>query len=123
MTEEELEQFLIQNPNHPQALVLSAFLQEKREWNEELDDILEERSIRIELSNEILDRTTKESWFTFVWRNLIRRKLTSAQEEFNRINEEIDELQDEYDELMQNPPNTDMYEIAILGNNLFHSRS
>ena len=144
-----LEKFLGTASDNPQALILSAYLEEKEKWETKLkiietykDAILQRAAdlekvivkerdalnkIQIDLHNE----SGVWVWFlrTIGIKTRAERKfhkiLVKAQKltlELKTINSEFINTLSEYDKIADNPPNTSQYELAMIGNTLFKPR-
>lgn len=147
---QQIEQYLQINPGNPQALILSAYLEEKKKWLQELNSAkvndalyfkqLTELKIKIAVEENVSLAKAKQevenqSGFIFKVLKLFRIK-TKIEKELQNINDKIDsmkielksveaeylKLREEYLKIYSNPPQTDQYELAMIGNSLFKPR-
>jgi hypothetical protein len=144
-----LEQFLATASDNPQALVLSAYLEEKAKWDEKLNtlilykDTIVQKAIGLEkVVDEKRDAINKaqadlhnESGI-LVWLLKLIGIKTRAERRFHKIFKEAHELTselkelndefinvlEEYDKTAANPPDARQYELAMIGNTLFKPR-
>ena len=144
-----LEKFLETVPENPQALVLSAYLEEKEKWEKKLsilriykDGVLQEikklEKIMLEKRDSLDTINVKISNESGLLVNIFRffSIRTKAQKQFYkeitgtekfvlesvRLNNEFENALNEYDKLLSNPPDTNQYELAMIGNTLFKPR-
>lgn len=144
-----LEQFLATAPNNPQALVLSAYLEEKKKWEEVVRELTVDKfdkirivtdiTIRLETAQFELDDAKalvkSESGFVKSISKIFRFK-TKKQKRVLKLEKEIENLKAKYEEaeasleevsqqfteMASSPPSTDRWELALMGNKLFSAK-
>lgn len=105
-----------------QALVLSAFMDERRKWEEKKGLLQEELNTKLEAYKKASASVDDEpSWKKFLYHKLLRR-LTPAAVNLEKTMQEIDDVAGKIIEHDAAEPNAVRYELAALGNNLFKPR-
>lgn len=144
-----LEQFLLTASENPQALVLSAYLEEKEGWEKKLDILVARKDKVLHREIEIEKIVSKKRYILGEVKNELYNKSriwieilklvgikTEVEIKFNEMCEEINELilelktlngefnniLSEYDKIVSNPPDSKQYELAMMGNTLFKPR-
>lgn len=148
-SEAYLEQFLNTASGNPQALLLSAYMDEKKKWEDNLNIIRTYENTIIEKIRKLcimadkkdneLDKLKLEiEKKSGVWhiilcalgiKTKIERKFDRILNENKSISIEIKKLTQEHKDIVEaykkiwsNPPNAKQYELAIIGNTLFKPR-
>lgn len=150
INEEYINKLLSTAPDSPQALVISAFLDDMKRWDEKLkatrtygievtNKIRKYNSLIIQKSGEIerlKNICLKESQKLFVKiinsfgiRTRSQKRIDFVKNEIINMDHYVTELYKilndtltEYDKLEETPPNIDQYELAMIGNTLFKPR-
>jgi len=121
---DELDQYLVDNPDDTTALMFSAYCEDKKRWNNKikyLNDEMNRTQQKIFKLHQQLNKLTR--WGNF-W-----RKLFNQEGHNDDITKQIDNLEDYTDrtfnelmDLTQQPPEDWRYKLAAIGNNLFKAR-
>lgn len=146
---EILNQLLTSLQGTPQALILSAYIDERKKWDKNVKLITDMRIENRRFINELYDSRlsllldleslevaiTNESKFANMLYNLFnikssdRRKRDKIINHIDKIDEEIirreslsNELEKRHNTQLANIPNMDLYEIAMFDNALFKPR-
>lgn len=146
---EVLNQLLTSLQGTPQALILSAYIDERKKWdqsvksimdmqfenrkftnelyNSRLSFLLDLEDLEIAIANESKFATILYNWFKI--KSADRKKRAKVINHINEIDEEIlrreslaDKLEKQYNIQLANIPNMDLYEIAMFDNALFKPR-
>lgn len=144
-----LDQFLANAPNNTQALLLSAYLKEKKKWEQEVKDTtlnkikhikimssinFDIETTKLDIENAEFDDASKSGVVKFY--NKLFGVKTKSQKLIVKLKKEIEDLQLQYamaeeellqasnkfSDLAQRPPSTDRWELAMMGNKLFSPR-
>jgi len=105
-----------------QALILSAFLDERRKWEEKKGLLQEELNQELEAYQKASASMNEEpGWKQFLYHKLLR-KLSPAASRLEKSMSKIDDIARRIIEHDAAEPNAARYELAALGNNLFKPR-
>jgi hypothetical protein len=144
-----LQQFLAAAPNSHPALILGAYLDERKKWENKLEILAFDKTLIIERLNEIKFDVAEETGFNnkikekvskdnkikvfilnlFGLKTSLQKKLNISNDrlkrfeiELKRIREDFVNISKEYVKTIDNPPKAEQYELAMIGNSLFKSR-
>lgn len=104
------------------VLVLSAFLEERERWESEhsvLQNKFDNKAHDLNIARLMREN---ESFLVKFWYGRVLKKPTPDEKVEKVMIEEADSLMDKLLAHESLEPNTDMYELAALGNNLFTAR-
>ena len=144
----DLDSFLATAASNPQALVLSAYLEEKRKWEDKVKKLVLIKikafeniaNMYIQIDNKKIKIIKIESenynkgfmgliYKTFNLSNKYEKKLRTLNNEILKIESVLTDEEEKYkkiveenDLLMSNAPPAVRYELAMMGNNLFKPR-
>lgn len=105
-----------------QALVLSAFMDERRKWEEKKVALQDEFNNKIEAYKKASAFVNEEpGWKRFLYHKILRRH-TPAAERLADAMQNVDNSAKKILEHDVSEPNATRYELAALGNNLFKPR-
>jgi len=141
---------MLQTTSNSQALVLSAYIEEKSTWEKKLNAAKNEATYCLEnlanlkaevatdelvfLSKAKMDVNSEIGFLSQVLRFLriktkAQKKLNEVEERIGQYKKEIKNLEEEYkirklvyNNLYSNPPDTTQYELAMIGNKLFRPK-
>lgn len=118
---DELNKYLELNPYNSKILLLSAYLEEKQKWSNKLL-FLKEDILNREMAVYDLERVKKTSSFLRIlyWKILGRDKLLLK--EMEKYKSQIIKLKSEFQTIFNNPPNQNMYNLAMLGSTIFSAK-
>lgn len=140
----------LQTTSSPQALVLSAYMEEKVVWEKRLDSArvneiqcaqnIANLKIELAVTKDVLLIDSKKKvesennlWSKFLklfkikTKNqmkhiILKTKIDMFQEELESLNVDYEINKNIYDTVLSNPPSTIQYELAMIGNKLFKSK-
>lgn len=115
-----LDEHILYN-HHPQILIRNAYIEQVERWKENIitieDDIIKyENKIR---ALEEIERN-KSFWIS-LWHGITRQGATDRKN-IKDLYKTIFELQSKHQFIADNPPNADMYTLAMFGSNMFSTR-
>lgn len=123
LTAEELADVsAIAQSNGRYGILYTAYMEDKAKWQkarDKLDGIIYDTILDIKRAAEQVDKESGAIKFLY---NKVFRRPTPASSRLSSSNKTLDELTKEMTRLSNAEPNPDIYEIAMLGNNLFKPR-
>lgn len=105
-----------------QALLMDAYLTERNEWETAKEEVKSTIYDTVEELNKAYEDSKKDSKVTKFLYNKLLRKPTPAEQRVQEAKEVLQTLTNRMQSVLDNEPKPDMYEIAMLGNNLFKPR-
>jgi len=105
-----------------QSLVLSAYIDERRKW-EENKLFIEDAFYRkhLELREAYKNKNTESSW-KYTLYNRILKKATPCEQKVDELAKELDVINSKLNSHLTQEPDVLRYELAALGGNLFKPR-
>ena len=150
LEQSQVDQYLQADPSNTQALILSAYLEEKRKWQERFNSTKADKSLYIKkITNLQIKISTIETttlahaekelkvennlWSklckflkikTKAQKNLdiVLKMINTMQSELEQTEIKFKKLREEHFKVYSNPPKTEQYELAMIGNSLFKPR-
>ena len=107
--------------HHPQILIRNAYIEQVERWKESII-VIEDDIIKYENELRALKEIEKsKSFWISLWHKITRQGATDR-ENIKDLHKTISELQNKYKLITDNPPNVDMYNLAMFGSNMFSMR-
>ena len=110
-----------ENTSGISALILGAYLDDKKKWEDNLKDMGDFMNEKIQEIADIKVALTEQSKFVSFLCKTFKIK-TKKEKRLDEIMQEIDKLKVRFEGVIRSPPSQDVYELAIRGNSLFKSR-
>ena len=119
---DSFQELLQQGAKESQALVLSAFIEERKRWQDKRASLQKEFDRKMRDYKKAQEAKNKESKLKQKIYNKILRRPSPAEKELNTKTESLDNIAREMLKNDEKQPDPILYQFASLGNDLFKSR-
>lgn len=103
------------------GLILSAYLDDKKRWEDELQEASEAMAEKVKEMTEVRTLILNQSKIKTFLSKTFKIK-TKNEKRLLQVMKEVEDLKGQFVGITSSPPSPNAYELAIMGNNLFKAR-